>query len=97
MNNKCPLPFVGRKGEGRKSFPQRNGFEWQAKGWRTGMVSGKLFRVECWCFSDNILMTGKIAWMSVYTLINTSRYLNLLGKHIPVSEKTKCGKEGPQI
>lgn len=40
-------------------------------------------------------MTGKRAWMSVYSLINTSRYLNLLGKDMPVSEKTKGGKEGP--
>lgn len=40
-------------------------------------------------------MTGKRAWMSVYPLINTSRYINLLGKDIQISEKTKNGKEGP--
>ena len=47
-------------------------FEGQAENWRTGTVSGKWLRLQCWCFAENILITKDRAGMSECSLINST-------------------------
>ena len=69
MNNEWALPIAGEEGGGMGGVPH---FEGQAENWRTGTVSGKWLRLQCWCFAENILITKDRAGMSVCSLINST-------------------------
>lgn len=92
MNNKCPLLFAGGKGEKRGGFFIDEQFWIIWKRLENRESKWEWYRMKCWCFAENTLMTEKRTGMSVCLLINIARYLNPFGKFSPVSEKTKGRK-----